>query len=241
MECFIVERENIHEEQRDLVLIGNEAKHAVRSLRLKEGETIIATDISGVCYKSVISSIAKLSKDDWEAQCEILEKLPNHNESQKHIHLVVGILQQSSKFEEILEKCTELGVKAFTPFISDRSEKTEVNIDRCERILRTATKQVSRSIKPVLAKTTNLNSIINNLRENGYDIIIFHEQSNITEAFTTSHISLSPTALVIGPEGGFTEEEVVSAKSYGAKVFSLGARRLRAETAAIAACAIALA
>lgn len=241
MECFIALRDNIDEERGELTLVGDEAKHAVRSLRLKEGELLIATDLQGICYQSEIISISKLSRDDWEARCSILEKLPNHNESPKHIHLVIGILQQTSKFEEVLEKCTELGVKEFTPLISSRSEKEDVNIERCERILRSATKQVLRSTKPVLNEKGSLEDILSRLRQNGYQIITFHEQPDIQEPFTTSTIDLTLSALLIGPEGGFTDQEITLAKSYGAKVLSLGSRRLRAETAAIAACAIALA
>jgi len=241
MECFIALRTNIDEERGELTLVGDEAKHAVRSLRMKEGELLIATDLQGICYRSEITSISKLSKDDWEARCSILEKLPNHNESPKHIHLVIGILQQTSKFEEVLEKCTELGIKEFTPLISSRSEKTDVNIDRCERILRSSTKQVSRSTKPVLNQKKELEEVLSKLRESGYRIVTFHEQPDIQEPFATSNVDSTPTALLIGPEGGFTDEEIAISKNFGAKVLSLGTRRLRAETAAIAACAIALA
>ena len=241
MECFIALRDNINEERGELTLVGDEAKHAVRSLRMKEGELLIATDLQGVCYRSEITSISKHSKDDWEARCSIIEKIPNNNESPKHLHLVIGILQQTSKFEEVLEKCTELGVKEFTPLISSRSEKEDFNIERCERILRSATKQVSRSKNPVLNEKGSLEDILSRLRQNGYQIVIFHEQPDIQDPFTTSSISLIPTALLIGPEGGFTNEEITLAKSFGAKVLSLGSRRLRAETAAIAASAIALA
>jgi 16S rRNA (uracil1498-N3)-methyltransferase len=208
---------------------------------MKEGDSLIATDLQGVCYRSEITSISKLSKDDWEARCSIFEKLPNYNESPKHIHLVIGILQQASKFEEVLEKCTELGVKEFTPLTSSRSEKEDINVERSERILRSATKQVSRSTKPVLNPKESLESVLSELGEKRYQIITFHEQPDIQESFTTSNIDSSPTALLIGPEGGFTDDEIALAKSFGAKVLSLGSRRLRAETAAIAACAIALA
>ena len=241
MECFIVEKDNIDEEQARLVLVGDEAKHAVRSLRMKEGNLLIATDLSGVCYSSKITSVNKLSKDNWEADCEILEKLPNYNESSKHIHLVMGILQQASKFEEILEKSTELGVKEFTPIYSMHSEKQELNRDRSERIIRSSTKQVSRATSPVLHQTEAFLIAVLRLRQKEYDVIIFHEQIETEQAFTTGDIRQVPTALVIGPEGGFSEEEIEIAKSYGAEVASLGVRRLRAETAAIAACAIALA
>ena len=79
MECFIALRDNINEERGELTLVGDEAKHAVRSLRMKEGELLIATDLQGVCYRSEITSISKHSKDDWEARCSIIEKIPNNN------------------------------------------------------------------------------------------------------------------------------------------------------------------
>jgi 16S rRNA (uracil1498-N3)-methyltransferase len=240
MECFIVEQGNVKWGE-SLLLVGDEAKHAIRSLRMKEGERLMATDLHGTCHECEIASIAKLSKDDWQAECTILSTLNEHNESSKHVHLVIGILQQTSKFEDILEKCTELGVSEFTPVISSRSEKTSLNYERAERILRSATKQVSRARMPKLNAAAGLEDILRSLQDNCEAIYLFHEAENAERAFATNTVAYRSAALVIGPEGGFTDTEVALGRSLGGEIYSLGIRRLRAETAAIAACAIALA
>jgi 16S rRNA (uracil1498-N3)-methyltransferase len=226
MECFIVEQGNVKWGE-SLLLVGDEAKHAIRSLRMKEGERLMATDLHGTCHECEIASIAKLSKDDWQAECTM--------------HLVIGILQQTSKFEDILEKCTELGVSEFTPVISSRSEKTSLNYERAERILRSATKQVSRARMPKLNAAAGLEDILRSLQDNCEAIYLFHEAENAERAFATNTVAYRSAALVIGPEGGFTDTEVALGRSLGGEIYSLGIRRLRAETAAIAACAIALA
>lgn len=242
MECFIVEQEFVNRERGELVLVGDEARHAIRSLRLRIGEELFATDLSGICYKSRLESLEEQQRNTYTATCSILEMLPNHNEAERDVWLVQGILQQHSKFEEVIEKATEFGVKAIYPVSTERTERSTIQRERAERILRAATKQVSRSTCPILSEVNSVEIALENASVDGRDIIVCHESSNITMSFDrVVKAAASSIAIVIGPEGGFSENEIDHFRSrYNASIASLGKRRLRAETAAIAACAIAL-
>lgn len=233
MECFIVQPDDVR--AGELVLCGDEAHHALRSLRLKHGEEIIATDLAGTCYHAVLVGSHE-EKNEMIAECKILQALPEHHEPKHRIILAQAILSQPSRFEDILEKATELGVSSFIPLITERTEKKQINRKRLERILREATKQVSRARMPILHEPMNLSHALSASQ----GAIVLHEavsqDNHISNVLTT--VESYPLTLFIGPEGGFTEEEIAQAQSQSAIIASLGARRLRAETAAIAAVAI---
>ena len=241
MECFIVEPQNVDRNGMQLRLTGDEARHCVRSLRMKTGEALFATDLAGTCYETELLEIQEPKRNEFETVCTILKFLSKHNESSRDVHLIQCILQQQSKFEEIVEKATEYGVRTIIPVTSERTEKSSINIERIERILRAATKQVSRANKPTIEELTSVEKALHISFDEGRKIFLFHETAGKEDRFSSEHTKAEKIAIVIGPEGGFTEDEVARFKSeFNAAVVSLGERRLRAEAAAIAALAIAL-
>src|SRR5688572_5390843 len=127
MECFIVEPENVDLDGIQLRLTGDEARHCARSLRMKIGEGLFATDLVGKCYEAKLLEVRELKRNELEAVCSILKFLPKHNESSRDVQLMQAMLQQQSKFEEIIEKATEYGVRTITPFTSERTEKSSLH------------------------------------------------------------------------------------------------------------------
>ncbi len=241
MECFIVDEQNVDREEHQLRLTGDEAHHAVRSLRLKIGEELFVTDLKGTCYKAQLVSVHEIERNEYEAVCTILETLTNHNESSKDVLLIQALLQQPSKFEEIVEKGTQYGVRVIAPVTSKRTEKSSIQTDRIERILRSATKQVSRAMKPQLLEVTTIENALQTAQDEKRKIFLLHESADQENTFSLLIHDEKNAAIVIGPEGGFDESEVTRFRDdFGAMVVSLGERRLRAEAAAIAALAIAL-
>lgn len=241
MECFIVETADVLGDR--LILRADEAHHAARSLRMRVGETILATDLEGTCYKATIETIDEASKHDYSVEATITETLPNFHELSVRLCLIQGILNQPSKFEEIAERCTELGIVSLVPMISERVERDNLKVDRLERILRSACKQAHRSRQPILGRVVSFEESLRQAVETGYSIILLHEgiSPNHSLRIALDETKAQQIALVIGPEGGFSETEVSLAKTkYEAVIASLGSRRLRAETAAIAAVAIAM-
>jgi 16S rRNA (uracil1498-N3)-methyltransferase len=244
MECFIVQESDIDLASKTLVLRGDEARHAVRVLRISEGEELMATTLLGFCYRAKCMRSGQPTKNEWECECTIEEVLPGHNEPKIDIQLIQGITLQQSKLEEIAEKVTEIGVKSIVPIYSKRTEKRTVNIERLERIVQTACKQTSRAQMPKLHKVTNFGDALQRAKGDGRNIILLHESTPFDNSLSKilAGQKNNKISLVIGPEGGFDESEVLLASGeYGASIASLGVRRLRAETAAISAIAITLA
>ena len=129
-----------------------------------------------------------------------------------------------------MEKATELGVKEIHPILMERSVKTSINIDRCNKILISAAKQCRRSFFPILHRPKDLHTLLNTNEGCKYyacdlnaDLTLFSYKS------TLKH----PSNVIIGPEGGFSKTEIDIMKNKGVSFFHLGKRRLRAETAAI--------
>ena len=234
MECFIVERQNIDLEQRSLVLVEDEAHHATRSLRIKQGETLLATDLSGTCYLCRVEHA-----DSGTVTCLIEEILPNFGESKRNVLLIQGMIAQPSRWEFLLEKATELGVIAIQPITTERTERESFNRERSERILRAAVKQTKRARIPELRELSSFAEALSEAVNEGRRVILLHEEANISSSISRSMISGEESlGIIVGPEGGFSGSEVALASDAGAEIVSLGPRRLRAETAAIAALAI---
>ncbi len=244
MECFIVIESDIDQSSQSLVLRGEEAHHAIRVLRLREGENLLATTLHGFCYRAKLASSEQVSKNEWIAHCTIDEILPEYNEPSIDIQLIQGITQQQSKFEEITEKVTELGISSIVPIYTKRVEKRSINSSRLEKIIQSACKQSRRARMPKLYEAMNFSEALINAKEEGRRIILLHESAPLSHSLSKAigQEKTDKISLCIGPEGGFDEAEVLLATDeYGASAASLGKRRLRAETAAISAVAIAMA
>ncbi len=243
MECFIVNADDVSDEHSSLTLRGDEAKHCARALRIRVGEQILATDLIGKCYKATLEHIDDLGKQGYEVRATIDEVLPRHNEPNLNILLIQAVLHTPAKFEEIVERCTEIGISAFMPIKTTRVERPTIKVDRIEKILRAACKQAQRASKPTLSELSDFETALGAAVADKRTIVLLHETAKLEHSLNAVLVKEQSKniALVIGPEGGFTEEEVSLARdTYGAHIASMGARRLRAETAAITAAAITL-
>ncbi len=161
----------------------------------------------------------------------IREKFENRRESTKRVTLFCS-LPKKEKFEWILQKGTEVGVQAFVPILSVRSEKKNVNITRCETILREATEQSGRAYIPKLYEVTPFDQAVEFAKTLSRRTYFAHvsERDNMIRGAGDRTVNL-----FIGPEGGWDEKEVFAAVRAGFDPISLGRLTLRAETAAIVA------
>jgi 16S rRNA (uracil1498-N3)-methyltransferase len=237
LECFIVEKENVDLDRRELVITGDEAHHALRSLRIRIGEEILATDLFGICY--LCRRVERADPGTLTASIE--EILPDFGEPKRDVMLIQGLIAQPSRWEFLLEKATELGVTVIQPVITERTERESFNRERSERILRAAVKQTKRSRMPELREVASLSAAMFSARDEGRMLILLHESADPRQTLSRAaqNIGERRIAIVVGPEGGFSEDEVAEARdTLGAEIVSLGPRRLRAETAALAALAI---
>ena len=204
------------------IVIGEiDSKHITRSFRKNIGDRVIITNGTGYLCNAEIVEMGKKIK----VKIKSIEKFESSIYS---VHIAISPLKNTSRFEWFVEKATELGVNQITPLICKYSEKKKVNIDRLDRILISSLKQSNQFFKPVI------NSI-----KDFEDFIINNEDEKLMANLKTSNkingqlFTQKNICLMIGPEGGFSNQEIELAKKHNIKQVTLGKSRLRSETAAI--------
>jgi 16S rRNA (uracil1498-N3)-methyltransferase len=214
-------------------ITGEKARYLTSVLRCGKGDELIIFDGKGSCYRTTI-----LKADKREVIAEVIEKFPCDTESHINITLVQGLLK-GEKMDMVIQKTTELGVKEIIPVVTERSQLRETRrVTRWRKIAEEASRQSGRSVIPIIHEPMNFSDAFNLLQpSNRIKGILFYEQGGmkLSEAVSSFVPRLSSIYLFIGPEGGFTKEEVTLAKEKGLIVTYLGRRILRAETAAISA------
>ncbi len=209
-------------------LPGEEAGHALRVLRLKDGAAITLVDGRGTRAEGRLRIGGKR-----EAQAEITSRLMVPREREAAIHLAVSPTKQIERFEWMLEKCTEIGVDRITPLITARTERTKLRRDRLEKILIAAMKQSQRAWLPQLDEAIDLEKLTSTeLPAQRFFGWCEGERISLSKAYDKSRDAV----VLIGPEGDFTAEEAMLLKQHAFMPVSLGEARLRTETAAIAVC-----
>ena len=152
-------------------------------------------------------------------------------DSKKHrLHIAISPTKNPDRIEWMLEKCTELGVDTFSFLLCKRTEKSGLKRDRLQKILESASKQSLRSFLPVLNEVVGFQDFVKQIGSGSAYIAhcIKGNKKELQDTFTNTEIYI-----LIGPEGDFTEEEINYALLNGVQPRSLGASRLRTETAAL--------
>ena len=233
--------EHINDKEKIALLTGKELHHLKDVLRLKKGDKVIVFDGKG---REFIGSLKTVSRDE---ACVVIEKqLDISRESRFRIILAQG-LARAEKMDIIIQKATELGVSEIIPFTASRvvsrlnSEQAAKKIQRWQRIAIEAAKQCRRDVIPRIEEIAKLSEVLNKYSHSieGYIKIIPWEGEN------RNHLKdilkpegISGCIILIGPEGGFEEQEVALAEKAGFLPVMLGPRILRTETAAISIAAI---
>ncbi len=215
----------------EVVLSDKETLNQIKKvLRLRVGDKAVFLDGSGKEYMTVIREISNSAISG-----DIEEAAENKNEPELKIVLCQALCKKD-KFEWVLQKGTEVGVSEFIPILAERSEKLGLNRGRAEKILKEAAEQSERGIIPKLSEIQKLEyTLKNSLGEK----IILDKSGEPIKNYQLSIIN-SQLHIFIGPEGGWTPEELALAKENGAKIVSIGKTVLRAETAGLVAAAILL-
>jgi 16S rRNA (uracil1498-N3)-methyltransferase len=234
MEFFYVQTEDISRDE--CVLRGDESKHLARVLRKKEGETVFLTDGNGRMFETVIDQIAMST-----TVCRIEAVHREYNEMQTAVTLAVSPLKNPGRFDFLIEKVTELGVRRIIPLMTERTISHRDKQERLQKIALAAMKQSGRSRLPEIAQAVTFDELLK-MKGNYEFACIPHEQTEAVKSLQSAiqnHPALKSVLITIGPEGGFSDGEIQKAESAGFIPVLLGVRRLRTETAAIAAlCAL---
>lgn len=215
-----------------IVFLPEQARQITAVLRLKPGERVIVLDNSGWEFEA---ELARLNRKG--ATAVVLEKRPSINEPALQLTLYQSILKRDN-FEWALQKGTELGVARFVPLISERTvARLPKKFGRWQRILTEAAEQSRRGRIPDLAEPVKFEKAVTHLPPGETAVIPWAEARATTLAdVLTSEVTA--VALFIGPEGGFTPQEIALAQQHGVTAVTLGKRTLRSETAALAATAV---
>lgn len=217
-----------------VVIRGDEAHHIFKVKRHKHGEHILVTDGQGYEYKMLITSASSS-----QVEGQIISSRRKPLEPLLEVVLAFGIIK-APRIEILFEKCTEMGVTAFQPLVTSRTvpqwEDGEKKLDRFNKIIVSAMKQSMRSVAPQIHSLLDLPDFLTTITNYDHALVAWEEaRHQLRERLTTRRVRR--LVLVIGPEGGFTPEEIALMTKVGIRPFSLGLRRLRAETAAVAALA----
>ena len=192
-------------------------------LRLKIGEKIILADGKG---KSAEATITSLSKNKIEVT---LEKMGAEDKPSRIVNLYLAILKKEN-FELAVQKAVEVGVSSITPVITERTIKTGLNMERLQKIILEASEQCGRNTLPEVFDIFPFEEAIDSAADQK---IIFHIDDGIQEF--KPDLKAQSINIFVGPEGGFTEKEILIAKEHGYSLASLGPLTLTGVTAAIVA------
>ena len=224
----------------EAALTGTEALHVAKVLRLQAGAVIIVCDAEG---RSAEAEVTAVSEERIVLQLRhILEETA---EADLRLHVLQG-LAKGEKMEWVLQKTVELGCSFFAPIAAERSvlrldaKKAAAKQERWERIALEAAKQCKRSRIPEIRPVASLDEALAALPEGALLLVLYEDEKSLglKEALAALPECPQEVALLIGPEGGLTQQEVALARQHGALVVRMGPRILRTETAAVAAAAI---
>lgn len=209
-----------------LELSLEDRKYLFNVLRCLPGTKIFVTDGKGQAF------LAKILN---KKHIEIIETVETCTEEDFSLILCQGLLK-GEKMDMVVQKATELGVKKIIPFVSERSVvKNTKKISRWQKIAKEAAEQSGRTVVPEIAEVINFYDLINETKAG----ILFWEKETASLLEVLSHFNKKTQIfLFIGPEGGFSLQEVKEAEKKGIFIASLGKRILRAETASIASISI---
>lgn len=227
MPHFFIKTENIVD---DLITISDEDnyRHIARSLRSRPGEKLLLIDENQIQYETEIKTI-----DSKTIMCEIMNSYPSKRDLEFDLYLAQSPLRSDAQLT-IMEKATELGVRAVYPVLTDNCALKVNKRDKWQRVMFEASKQCERAKIPTCFDVTTLEEVLKNKFDK---IIVFAERS--TEKSLKKFLSENPikkedkVLVIIGPEGGFSQREFEYFKSKNLPLITLGNLILKAETAVI--------
>ncbi len=221
--------------QRGVVKIKEtELVHQWRNvLRFQVGQELMLFDNSGDEFRGVVSLLT-----NQHAEIEIVESRTVEAPPIKPT-LCLALAKRDS-FEWTLEKATELGVVGIIPFVSERSEKKSVRLDRSKSILKEASEQSGRATLPTISEPVSLAEALDSISTGGTVSVgrafaLHPEGKPFTDFLSSINKGANESIFVfIGPEGGFSPKEIALFQERHIPIYSLGRQVLRAETAAVA-------
>lgn len=214
-----------------LALSDDAAGHIGRVLRMKEGQDVLLFDGSGAEFPATISSVGKKNVD-----VNITERIERSSESPLDLHLG-QVMSRGDKMEFTIQKSVELGVNTITPLISERcgvkldQKRFEKKLAQWQKIAISACEQCGRNTVPVIRPIMQLEQWC----AEQTDALKLNLHPRAKYSINTLPTPIEKVRLLIGPEGGLSEQEIDMTQDYQFEETLLGPRVLRTETAALTA------
>ncbi|MBP3253190.1 MAG: 16S rRNA (uracil(1498)-N(3))-methyltransferase [Bacteroidales bacterium] len=212
--------------QKEIVFDKNESAHISKVLRLKEGEHLSVTNGKGSIFDcELLLSTANrcIAKAVNETVCG--------KERSFNVHLAVAPTKNINRMEWLTEKAVEIGVDTLTFIVSEHSERRTVNTERLDKIIISALKQSVKAYKPEFCGVKTFDEFVKEFNSDCKYICTCNFEGRVM--LKDDCKKGSSVIILIGPEGDFSDKEVVAAVQSGYKPVSLGSQRLRTETAAL--------
>ena len=212
----------------------DEAVHALRVLRLKEGDEIFLMDGEGAFFRAVVAMT-----NSKHCFYKILETQPQEKTWRGRIHLAIAPTKNIDRIEWLAEKATEVGFDEISFLDCQFSERRQLRDDRIEKIVVAAMKQSRKAWLPKVNALVPFRKFIEMPRSGRRFIAHCYEEIDRSDLFQLlsdgCHATAADITVLVGPEGDFSMDEVRMALENGYESVSLGAGRLRTETAGLVA------
>lgn len=223
--------EQLAEPGATLVLTGDEAHHATASRRLSNGDTLWLFDGCGGLARTTLLRVA--ARGRTLELC--VEERRTEPPPRPAIHLAC-VLPKGDRQSVLLDMATQLGMTRFTPLACERGVvKPGANsMTRWKKICLEACKQCRRLHLPAIETTSTVRDIAERATAKGDSVWLAHPAAQAVTVSNAVNQGANDVTILVGPEGGFTDEEIGRAVAAGAKLLALGTNILRIETAAVA-------
>jgi 16S rRNA (uracil1498-N3)-methyltransferase len=230
---FFVTPGRIHEEV--VRLNAEETHHLARVLRLGVGARVEVCDGQGGIFEAVV-----LNLEGAQAALRVVRPLAPMGESPLSLTLAIG-LAKGDVLDAVVRQATEMGVTRLIPMLTDRSEKSSPEraarrAQRWQRHMQEGLKTCQRSFLPQMEAPQDFAEVLDGPEE--VKLFCWEEERGGGLEAVLARSRPAGVRVLIGPEGGFSEREAAQARAAGYQVVSLGPRRLRVETAALAVLAL---
>lgn len=216
-------------------LIGTDAHHIARVLRMAVGDEVVIADKDGRTARARIDKIT-----DEVVTLSYQEEIADDSEPTVKVRLA-QCLPKSDKMDFIVQKAVELGVSAIQPIASENcvvkytTDKAAKRVERWQKIAYEAAKQCKRAVVPTVADVIGLKAFLDTIGAGETVLFCYEAEDGHTLRQALAEHHTGNYTVLIGPEGGFSPEEASLCRQRGAQPVTLGSRILRTETASLAA------
>lgn len=212
-------------------ITGDEAVHILQSRRLKVDDSLILTNGKGVCAEAIIQNI-----DQKKNNLSVAITSMDHVSSSRTALTLAAAIPKGDRQSTLLNMCTQLGMSQYIPLVCDRSvTKYQPRMkDRWQRIISEACKQSGQYYFPSIGDEATLASIVNCSNQTRYVIVGNRDGNNLMTVGQKINSNIKEIVMLVGPEGGFSEQENEFLDTKKILKLQLGQQILRTETAAVA-------